>query len=120
VVELGVRRAPLLALGRGRCAASCSFSRANFGFSRDFKEYLERFLIEPGRNTLVGRTALEGRTIHIPDVLADPEYTWAEAQKPGSYRTVLAVPMMREGTPVGVLTLTRSEVRPFTDKQIEL
>jgi signal transduction histidine kinase len=63
---------------------------------------------------------LEGRVIHIADVLADPEYTWAEAQKLGGYRTVLAVPMMREGISTGVLTLTRSEVRPFTEKQIEL
>jgi len=58
--------------------------------------------------------------IHIADVLADPEYTWAEAQRLGGYRTVLAVPMMREGVPMGVLTLTRSEVRPFSEKQIEL
>jgi signal transduction histidine kinase len=63
---------------------------------------------------------LEGRVIHIADVLADPEYTWAEAQKLGGYRTVLAVPMLREGISTGVLTLTRSEVRPFTEKQIEL
>jgi signal transduction histidine kinase len=58
--------------------------------------------------------------IHIADVLADPEYTWAEAQKLGGYRTVLAVPMLREGIATGVLTLTRSEVRPFAEKQIEL
>src|SRR5207245_943485 len=51
---------------------------------------------------------------------ADPDYTWVEAQKLGGYRTILGVPMMREGTPIGVLTLTRSDVRPFTDKQIEL
>jgi signal transduction histidine kinase len=63
---------------------------------------------------------LEGRVIHIADVLADPDYTWAEAQKLGGYRTVLGVPMLREGIPVGVLTLTRSEVRPFTEKHIEL
>jgi two-component system, NtrC family, sensor kinase len=47
--------------------------------------------------------------IHIADVLADPEYTWAEAQKLGGYRAVLGVPMLREGIPVGVLTLTRSD-----------
>jgi adenylate cyclase len=63
---------------------------------------------------------LERRVIHIADVLADPDYTWAEAQRLGGYRTVLGVPMLREGIPVGVLTLTRSEVRPFSDKQIEL
>ena len=63
---------------------------------------------------------LERRVIHIPDVQADLEYTWAEAQKLGDFRTILGVPMLREGIPIGVLALTRSEVRPFTGKQIEL
>ena len=58
--------------------------------------------------------------MHIPDVQADPEYTFAEAQKLGGYRTILSLPMLREGVPIGVLALTRREVRPFTDKQIEL
>ncbi len=76
--------------------------------------------VEAERGTANGRTLLEGKIIHIPDVLADPDYTWAEAQRLGGYRTVLGVPMLREGIPVGVLTLTRSELRPFTEKQIEL
>jgi signal transduction histidine kinase len=76
--------------------------------------------VEAERGTANGRTLLEGKIIHIPDVLADPDYTWEEAQRLGGYRTVLGVPMLREGIPVGVLTLTHSEVRPFTDKQIEL
>ena len=63
---------------------------------------------------------LEGRIIHIPDVQADPDYTWAEAQRLGGYRTILGVPMLREGIVIGVLALTRDEVRPFTEKQIEL
>jgi signal transduction histidine kinase len=67
-----------------------------------------------------GRALLEGRVIHIPDVSADPEYTLVAAQRLGDYRTVLSVPMLREGIPIGVMSLTRSEVRPFTDKQIEL
>jgi two-component system, NtrC family, sensor kinase len=58
--------------------------------------------------------------VHIPDVKADPEYTFTQGQRLGGYRTVLAIPMLREGIPIGVLSLTRSEVRPFTDKQIEL
>src|ERR1700719_4115177 len=63
---------------------------------------------------------LEGRVIHIPDAEADPDYTWTEARRVGGFRTMLGVPLLREGIPIGVLALTRSEVRPFTDKQIEL
>ena len=58
--------------------------------------------------------------VHISDVKADPEYTLIEGQRLGDYRTVLAVPMLREGIAIGVLSLTRSEVRPFSEKQIEL
>ena len=80
----------------------------------------EKYLFEPERGTVLGRALLEGKVVHIPDVLADPEYTWTEAQRLGGFRTMLGVPMLREGIPIGVLALTRTEVRPFTDKQIEL
>jgi signal transduction histidine kinase len=63
---------------------------------------------------------LEGHSVHIPDVKADPAYTSVEMQRLGDYRTVLAVPMLREGVATGVLSLTRTEMRPFTEKQIEL
>ena len=93
---------------------------ATFGYPRDFQEVLQRNPISPGRGTVTGRAVLEGKTIHIPDVLDDPEYSFIEGQKTGGYRTTLGVPLMREGAAIGVLNLTRSEVRPFTDKQIEL
>jgi GAF domain-containing protein len=94
---------------------------ANFGFAPEFVEYVGQVLIEPGRNTLVGRTALEGRTVHIPDIRTDPEYTWSEAiERSGGVRTILGVPLMREGVPIGVFNLARVTVRPFTDKQIDL
>jgi GAF domain-containing protein len=94
---------------------------ASVGFAPEFVEYIAQHLIEPGRNTLVGRTALEGRTVHIPDVRIDPEYTWSEAiERSGGVRTILGVPLIREGVPVGVFNLARTIVRPFTDKQIEL
>src|SRR5262249_1624461 len=91
-----------------------------YGYSSEFSEYARTLPIEPGRGTAAGRALLECKIIHIRDVRADPEYTWIEAQRFGGFRTVLAVPMFRESNPIGVLTLTRSEVRPFTDKQIEL
>jgi len=91
-----------------------------YGYSPEFIEYVRTLPVERGRGTATGRALLERRVVHIADVLADPDYTWAEAQRLGGYRTVLGVPMLREGIPVGVLTLSRSEVRPFTAKQIEL
>ena len=73
-----------------------------------------------GRGTMTGRVALECAPVQIPDVLADSEWTWFEAQKLGNYRTLLGVPLLREGILIGVLGLAREMVRPFTDKQIEL
>ena len=63
---------------------------------------------------------VEGKAVQISDVLSDPEYAYLESQKKGGFRTMLGVPLIREGTPIGVLLLARSSVRPFTDKQIEL
>jgi GAF domain-containing protein len=90
------------------------------GYSGEYEAHMRRRRFAPARDSLVGRIALEGRLVHIPDTLADPEYNQPEAQKLGRFRTMLGVPLLREGTPIGALTLTRSEVRPFTDKQIEL
>jgi GAF domain-containing protein len=92
---------------------------AAFALSAEHEEVLKRLSIRPGRNTITGRTLLEGKTVHIPDVLADPEYN-SPALSIGANRTVLGVPLMREGIPIGVLVVTRSTVRPFTSKEIEL
>src|SRR5262252_7248441 len=91
-----------------------------YGHSPEFIEYVRALPVERGRGTATGRALLENHVIHIADVLTDPDYTWAEAQRLGGYRTVLGVPMLRAGVPIGVLGLSRSEVRPFTEKQIEL
>ena len=90
------------------------------GFSSEFMDYVKDIPIAAERGSVSGRALLEGRVVHIPDVQADPEYTFVEAQRLGNFRTALGVPMLRENVPIGVLSLTRSEVRPFTDKQIEL
>jgi two-component system, NtrC family, sensor kinase len=93
---------------------------ATYGYPRDFRELLQRNPFSIGRGTVTGRAVLEGKTIHIHDVLDDPEYTFIEGQKTGGYRTVLGVPLMREGAAIGVLVLARSTARPFTAQQIEL
>jgi GAF domain-containing protein len=92
----------------------------SYGYSREFIEHVKGMPIERDRGSATGRALLEKRVIHIPDVKADPEYTLIEGQRLGDFRTVLAVPMLREGVSLGVLTLTRSEVKPFTEKQIGL
>src|SRR5262249_20892543 len=91
-----------------------------YGFSAEFMDYVRDIPVLPERGTATGRALLEGKAVHIRDVQADPEFTWVEAQRLGGFRTLLGVPMLREGIPIGVLALTRNEVRPFTDKQIEL
>jgi signal transduction histidine kinase len=98
-----------------------AFYRAeSYGFSKEFTDFVGTTPLEPERGSILGRALLEGKVVHIPDVKNDPEYTWAEAQRLGDFRTALGVPMLRDGVPIGVFGLTRSEVRPFTDKQIEL
>ena len=74
--------------------------------------------IPSGRGSVSGRTVLEGKVVHIPDVLADPDYTLS--QQVGGFRTLLGVPLLREESPIGVIALGRNSVRPFTDRQIEL
>jgi len=96
------------------------FRSVAYGFTREFTELVKDVPVQPGRRTVAGRALLESRVIHIPDVQCDPDYDWPEALKHGGFRTVLGVPLMREGAPIGVLSLSRSEVQPFTDKEIEL
>jgi class 3 adenylate cyclase/putative methionine-R-sulfoxide reductase with GAF domain len=91
-----------------------------YGFSREFMDYIRDIPLKAERGSIAGRALLEGRVVHVADVQADPEYSLAEARRLGGYRTVLSVPMLREGVPTGVLSLCPSEVRPFTDKQIAL
>jgi GAF domain-containing protein len=93
---------------------------ATYGFSQDFIDVASSTPIAPGRWTLSGRVMEEGRTVHIHDVLADKEYTFTAAQQVAGFRSGLGVPLMREGTPIGVINLWRSQVQPFTEKQIEL
>src|SRR3954452_12851588 len=91
-----------------------------YGFSAEFMEYVRNVPVVPDRGSATARALLEHRVVHIPDVQTDPDYTFNEAQKLGDFRTIIGVPMLREGKAIGVIVMTRSEVRPFTGKQIEL
>ena len=99
---------------------------ASYGVTARYKEYLENkeFLntiaIEPSRGTTVGRVLLERKSVHIHDIQADPDYKLSGLVALGVTRTMLGVPMLREGDPIGVLVLVQSAVRPFTDKEIAL
>jgi GAF domain-containing protein len=93
---------------------------AAHGFDAGFVTYQCSHTIRPGRGNLIGRIMIERRIVHIEDVLADPEYTNAERQKVGRFRTVLGVPMLRDDKLIGVIALAQSSVRPFTDRQIDL
>jgi signal transduction histidine kinase len=93
---------------------------AYYGFSPEYTAFMERRPIPVGRGSIVGRAALERKAVQILDILADPEFELTEAAGIGGVRTLLAVPLMREGTPIGVIALQRKTVRPFSEKQIEL
>jgi signal transduction histidine kinase len=96
------------------------YSAASYGHTAEFAEYVKNFTFPPGRASVTGRVLLEGKTLQIPDVLADPEYGLKEVQKLGGFRTHLGVPLLREGKPIGVILLSRSTVRPFDEKHTEL
>ena len=92
----------------------------SYGFPEELSEYLRSVPMEQGRGSVVGRVLLTGKTVHVADVLADPEYTYLELQRRAGFRSALGVPLLREGIPIGIVVLMRRSVRPFTEKQIEL
>src|SRR5262249_60123460 len=96
------------------------YSAASYGFSSEYVEYHKALIAPAGRASLTGRVLLEGKPVQIPDVLADPEYRLTEPQRLGGYRTHLGVPLLREGSPIGVILVSRRTVRPSATKHLEL
>jgi signal transduction histidine kinase/putative methionine-R-sulfoxide reductase with GAF domain len=93
---------------------------ASHGSPTEYDEYMQSRPIEPDRGTVSGRVLLEGKPVHIPDVQTDPEYTMVDISRRTGYHTILGLPLLREGNPIGVVILGRTAIRPFTEKQIEL
>jgi two-component system NtrC family sensor kinase len=93
---------------------------ASYGFTPEQKEYMKEHALRPDRGSVSGRVVLQGKAVHVVDTKADAEIRLTVGSGFANVRTVLGVPLLREGTPTGVLILTRSTVEPFTDKQIEL
>jgi signal transduction histidine kinase len=104
----------------GRPKGTTYYFEASYGFSREFAEFVASHPAGIDRGTVSGRVLLERKIFHVPDVLADPEYTYGAGQKISGYRTLLGVPLLREGIPIGVIAVGRKSVRPFTERQIEL
>jgi GAF domain-containing protein len=91
-----------------------------YNYPPQLHEFIRNLRHERSRGTITGRALLEGKTIHVRDVRRDPEYTMHDFAQKAGFRTVLGVPLLREGIAIGVIVLTRSQVRPFSEKQIEL
>ena len=120
LVESAARLCGAERIGIYRPKDDVFFLAASYGYTKEFKEFLTQVPFQPGRGTLTGRIAVEKTIIHIADTLADPKYTFERPTNLRPSRTVLGVPLLREGVLVGVMSLSRPEVKPFNPKQIEL
>ena len=110
--------ADMAAIAREKAAAF--YYATSYGFPADYLDFVKNIAHPVDRRSTIGRTMIECKPVQISDVLSDPEYGYLESQKRGGFRTMLGVPLLREGVPIGVLLLARSSVRPFSPRQIEL
>ena len=102
-----------------RVATAIAFPPEMNDAARRYQSYLEEHPLVPDRGSIVGRVALEGRAVHVVDTASDPDYK-LPATKLGKLRTQLGVPLLRDGSPIGVIALGRQKVEPFTQEQIAL
>jgi GAF domain-containing protein len=104
-----------------RAARNTSYyAAATYRHTPEFIESQKGILFAPGRSGVVGRVLLEGKSVQIADVFDDPEYAYGEFARRGGFRTILGVPLLREGSLIGLFVPHRAAVLPFTDSQIKL
>ena len=96
------------------------YAAASHGYSSESHDYISTVTFTPGREGVVGRVLLERKPVQIADVLSDPDFRFHEIQRLGGFRTLLGLPLLREGNPIGILAVSRFTVQPFDDKHIEL
>ena len=120
LVELAARLCEAEMAAMSRQSGETYRQIASYGYSPELNEFMARNPIPSGRASISGRVMREGRAVQIADVQTDPEYEFKEGAKIGGIRTMLGVPLLREGSPIGMFALSRTSVRPFTNKQIEL
>src|SRR5262245_26410939 len=120
LVESAARLCEADTVNIGRPKGETLYYEASYGMSREYAEFVASHPAGIDRGTVSGRAYLERKIVHVTDVLVDPEYMYREGQKVGGFRTIISVRLLREGSPIGVITLGRPSVRPFSDKQIEL
>jgi GAF domain-containing protein len=120
LVESAARLCDADMAGIARPEAGVLHFSASYGYPDEFRSYMRAHPLALDRGSIAGRVALEGQAVHVADVLADTEYKMTELARIGGLRTVLGIPLLREGKPIGVIVLHRNTVQPFTDKQVEL
>src|SRR4029077_1884332 len=120
LVESAARLAEADMTAMVRLQGSSYIHAASYGLPPDLHDFALHTRVEPGRGTVTGRTAIEGKFVQVLDVQAEPGYALSETMKKAGARTMLGVPLLREGVPIGVFLLMRRTVRSFTDKQIDL
>ena len=117
LVESAARLCDADAVGIAQQTGTAFRSVANYGLTAEQLQAMKSIEIVAGRGSAAGRVILEGRPVHVPDILNDPEFAFRGVVE---VRTVLGVPLLREGLPIGVMVLQRKAMRPFSEKQIEL
>ena len=118
LVELAARLCEAEVAGIARQKGDAYYYAATFGYPAEVDQYLRSITHQPGTGSTIGLTLKARKTIHIHDVLADPDYKMPDVARRAGLRTSLGVPLLREGTPIGVFVLGRKDVRPFTDAEI--